>query len=78
MPQRTLYLLCRAENVGSREGVARALQSRLGDRETLPYRSMPTRRWRDEIVQMMNTPKDNVLRTDRCHAALTHGAGDGG
>ena len=48
------------ENVGSREGVARALKSRLEGQEkpTVSLHADKTVAW-DEIVQMMNIAKDN-------------------
>ena len=48
------------ENVGSREGVARALKSRLEGQEkpTISLHADKTVAW-DEIVQMMNIAKDN-------------------
>ena len=48
------------ENVGSRQGIERALQARLADQEepTISLHADKTVEW-DEIVQVMNIAKDN-------------------
>ena len=48
------------ENVGSRQGIERALQARLADQEepTISMHADKTVEW-DEIVQVMNIAKDN-------------------
>ena len=48
------------ENVGSREGIERALRARLADQEepTISLHADKTVEW-DEIVQVMNIAKDN-------------------
>ena len=48
------------ENVGSRQGIERALQARLADQEepTISRHADKTVEW-DEIVQVMNIAKDN-------------------
>ncbi|MBO5687629.1 MAG: biopolymer transporter ExbD, partial [Alistipes sp.] len=48
------------ENVGSREGIERALRARLSDQEepTISLHADKTVEW-DEIVQVMNIAKDN-------------------